>query len=83
MEYNKETKTLSIPYNFDEELKDIPEETEIIIFLEYFINFSVFNKKINNFPQNLTQLTFGYNFNQKINNLPKNLTHLTFGNDFN
>jgi hypothetical protein len=25
--YNKETKTLTIPYNFNRELKDIPEET--------------------------------------------------------
>jgi hypothetical protein len=30
--YNKNTKTLIIPYTFNDELKDIPEETKIIIF---------------------------------------------------
>jgi hypothetical protein len=33
MEYNKETKTLTILPDYNEKLKDIPEETEIIIFL--------------------------------------------------
>ena len=32
--YNNITKTLTIPYEFNEELKDIPDDTEIIIFYE-------------------------------------------------
>ena len=51
--YNKETKTLTIPYNFNRELKDIPEETEII---EICGNF---NKLVDNLPKKLTHLTFG------------------------
>ena len=36
-------------------------------------------------PENLTDLTFGYNFNQKIeqNTLPENLMTITFGYCFN
>ena len=36
-----------------------------------------------NLPNDLTHLTFEYNFNQKVDNLPKNLTHLTFDYNFN
>jgi hypothetical protein len=53
--YNKETKTLTIPYNFNEELKDIPEETEIIIFNKN----SNFNQPVNNLPKTITHLSFG------------------------
>ena len=41
--------------------------------------YSKFNKKVNNLPQNITHLTFGYWFNQEVNALPQGLTHLTFG----
>jgi hypothetical protein len=74
--YDKETKTLTIPYKFNKELKDIPEEIETIFFGYYY------NKSVDNLANNLTHLTlltFGKNFNQTVNNLPKNLTHLTFG----
>ena len=81
--YNNETKTLSIPSSFNEELKDIPEETEIIIFEEKHGTSSKFNKKINTFPKNLTHLTFGCRFNQNVDNLPAKLTYLTFGIMFN
>ena len=47
MNYNKETKTLTIPYDFDEELKNISEKTKIIIFDE---KYSKFNKKVDNLP---------------------------------
>jgi hypothetical protein len=77
--YNEETKTLTIPYDFNKELKDIPEETEIIIFSIDCLNFSYFDKSVDNLPNNLTHIIFGYFFNQKVDNLPKNLTHLTFG----
>ena len=48
---------------------------------------NIFNEKIepNSLPENLTNLTFGWDFNQKIepNSLPENLTTLTFGRKFN
>jgi hypothetical protein len=79
--YNKETKTLTIPYIFNEELKDIPEETEIIIFNQNLVKYeySKFNKSVDNLPKNITHLTFGSSFNQSVNKLPETLTHLTFG----
>jgi hypothetical protein len=33
--YNNTTKTLTIPYDFNEELENIPDNVEIIIFDEY------------------------------------------------
>jgi hypothetical protein len=59
--YNKERKTLNIPYNFNEELKDIPEETEIIIFSQTYFNdeYSQFNQPVDNLPEKITHLTFG------------------------
>ena len=44
---------------------------------------SKFNQEVNNLPNSLTHLTFGYNFNQEVNNLPNSLTHLTLGGSFN
>ena len=32
--YNKETKTLSFPHSYNEELKDLPLEVENIIFID-------------------------------------------------
>ena len=94
--YNKETKTLSIPWNFNEELTDLPFDTKIIIFEEDLstVQYSKFNHKVGhqgcedvncprNLPNSLTHLTFGFRFNQKVNNLPVNLTHLSLGRDFN
>jgi hypothetical protein len=78
MEYNKETKTLKIHYEFNEELKNIPEDTKTIFFqYEHYI--SLFNQKVDNLPQNLTCIIFGLEFNKKVNYLPKNLTYLSFG----
>ena len=84
MEYNKKTKTLTIPYYFDEELKNIPEETEIIIFNQNYNKneYSKFNQLVDNLPKNITHLTFGCYFNESINKLPKKLTHLKFGWNF-
>ena len=86
MQYNKRIKTLIIPHKLNEELKDIPENTKIIIFKKK----SKFNQKIDylpkyflGFPQNLTHLTFGRNFNKKVNKLSKNLIYLAFGKNFN
>ena len=83
MEYNRDTKTLIISCDFNEELKDIPKDTQIIIFENKYLKLSVFNQKVDNLPQNLAHLTFGTTFNQKVDNLPQSLTYLTFGFMFN
>jgi hypothetical protein len=83
--YNKKTKTLKLPSNFNEELNNLPPDVEIIIFDEKLIEvkYSVFDKSVDSLPNNLTHLTFGEDFNQSVDKLPNNLTHLTFGNRFN
>jgi hypothetical protein len=82
MEYNRDTKTLTIDYDFNEELKDIPNDTQIIIFKNKN-KFSKFNKKVDNLPKSLIKIFFGGYFNQKIDYLPQSLTHLSFGYCFN
>ena len=83
--YNIETKTLTLPYKFNAELKDLQVDTQIIIFEENDDKqqYASFNKLVDNLPSSITHLTFGYWFNQSVDNLPKNLTHLTFGLLFN
>jgi hypothetical protein len=87
--YNNITKTLKIPCEFNEVLKDIPDDTEIIIFDEYYQydKYSTFNQEIkeNVLPNNLHTLTFGSDFNQEIkeNVLPGNLHTLILGYNFN
>jgi hypothetical protein len=46
--YNNITKTLKIPCEFNEALKDIPDDTEIIIFDEnyQYDKYSTFNQEI-------------------------------------
>jgi hypothetical protein len=72
MDYNDETKTLTIKYEFP---SNISNEIEKIVFHKY----SLFNKKLDNLPQRITHLTFGKYFNQKIDKLPKNLKYLKIG----
>jgi hypothetical protein len=79
MEYNTDTKTLIISCDFNEELKDIPNDTQIIIFKN---EYSIFNIKVNYLPQSLTHIIFGSLIHQKLDKLPKNLTHLTFKDYF-
>ena len=87
--YNYKTKTLTIPFEFNEKLKNIPDDTEIIIFDEDYKKFkySQFNQEIkeNVLPDSLHTLTFGWNFDQEIkeNVLPVSLHTLTFGCCFN
>ncbi len=40
---------------------------------------SIFNKSIDNLPDSIINLTFGFKFNQPINNLPNSITHLILG----
>ena len=82
MEYNKETKTLTIYYNFNEELKDIPNDTQIIIFRDSY-KFDKLPKCFIGLLQNLTHLTLNFYFNQNYKNLPQSLTYLKFGYNFN
>jgi hypothetical protein len=87
--YNNITKTLTIPSDFNQELKDIPDDTEIIIFDEDLKNkkYSKFNQEIkeNVLADSLHTIKFGFSFNQEIkeNVLPDSLHTLTFGRRFN
>jgi len=81
--YNSKTQTLTIPWGFNDELIDLPKDVKTIVFKENFKKPSRFNKPVNNLPESLTHLTFGWEFNQPVNNLPKGITHLTFGWIFN
>jgi len=87
--YDNTTKTLTIPCEFNQELKDIPDDTEIIIFEnDYYKNkYSNFNQEIkkNVLPKSLHTIKFGYRFNQKIkkNVLPDSLHTIHFGIGFN
>lgn len=79
--YNLETKTLNFPYNFDQELINLADNIEIIIFNEdlHKDQYSKFNKSVDSLPSSLTHLTFGYYFDQLVDKLPSSITHLTFG----
>ena len=82
--YDEITKTLIIKPKFNDELVNLPNDTEIIIFeVNEYPNHSKFNQNVDKLPQNLTHLTFGRYFNKNVDNLPPNLTHLTFGLSFN
>ena len=72
--YNVETKTLTLPHNFDEELKDLSSNTKIIIFEDDTIGpfYSIFNKSVDNLPNSITNLTFGRYFNQLVDATRKN-----------
>ena len=83
--YNIKTKTVTLPYEFNEELKDLPVDVQVIIFEENDNNkeYSQFNKKVD-----ATRKNFIFTGAPKNNvvfdgdNLPKNLTHLIFGFNF-
>ena len=84
--YNNLTKTLKIPSYFNKTLKNIPNDTEIIIF-DAKNKCSKFNQKIkeNVLPDSLHTLSFDMKFNQEIkeNVLPKSLHTLILGWIFN
>ncbi len=44
---------------------------------------TTFNKPVDNLPNRIIKLEFGYNFNQTIDNLPNSLKYLILGNEFN
>ena len=83
--YDNKSKTLNIPYFHNEELKEIPKGTQIIIFKENYEKqeCSKFNKNINNLPDSITHLTLGFKFNRNIDKLPNSITHLILGESFN
>jgi hypothetical protein len=84
--YNEETFKLTIPQTFNDDLINLPTNTQILVFDEVPGNkarFSEFNKQLNTLPDSITFIKFGSLFNQEINNLPKNLKTLIFGYEFN
>lgn len=50
--------------------------------IEFCYN-SKFNQPVNNLPEKLKYLKFGFNFNQHVDNLPNKLEYLYFGFNFN
>jgi hypothetical protein len=58
--YNKETNTLTLSYDFNEELYNLPLNTKVIIFEEDYskLQYSKFNQQVNNLPNSITHLTF-------------------------
>jgi hypothetical protein len=84
--YNKETKIPIIPFDYDEEIKElkyIMDTNNLAKNLTHLTFKDYFNQPVDNLPLSLTYLNFGRDFNQPVDNLPKNLTHLTFGCYFN
>ena len=69
---------------FFNERNDIIEENRYYNYRDNLpLSISVFNKSVDNLPNNLTHIIFGYCFDQSVDNLPNKLTHLTFGFRFN
>ena len=69
---------VTFEYKFNNELSP-----EIISFLSNHkkVRFpwnTHFNKSIDNLPNSITDLTFGWRFNKPVDNLPNSLTHLEF-----
>ena len=52
MKYNKETKTVIISYQFNEEIENIPIETENIIINTFYFKIPL------NLPPNITNIIF-------------------------
>ena len=82
--YDNKKKILTLPCDFNDELKNVPIETEIINFIDdEAIYLSRFNQPIKNLPQNIKKINFGWYFNQPVDNLPKTMTELKYGFKFN
>jgi hypothetical protein len=82
MEYDKKTKILTISHYYNEELKDMFEDTKIIFFdycdNDYHNYVSEFNQPITKYPKTVTHISFANSFNQPIDNLPESLIYLNF-----
>ncbi len=42
----------------------------------------MFNHPVDNLPQSVAELTFGFRFNQPVDKLPQSITNLAFGQHF-
>lgn len=87
--YEKQTKTLKIPCNYDNPLPCLPLGIKIIEFLNhqsYTINnlyYSIFNQNIDDLPNTLEKLSLSDCFNLPVDHLPSSLLYLKFGYRFN
>ena len=52
--HNEITKTLTIQSDFNDELVNLPNDVEIIIFENDYLNISKFNKNVDKLPPSLT-----------------------------
>ena len=84
--YNTKTKTLMVPYYYNEKLEYLPQDVQTIIFNEDKTDkfkYSKFNRSVDHLPSTVTHIIFGSGFNRPINKLPRSITHLTLGFNFN
>ena len=64
-------------------LKILSNSNTIIFVNTPSSEYSTFNQPINNLPNTIITLTFGYYFNQIVDILPNSILNLTFGYSFN
>jgi hypothetical protein len=76
---NNPIKKIFFPYSFNNQIDNLPNTLEIIIFPHN----SIFNKPINDLPTSLKILCLGNYFDQVITNLPNNIEHLILPNNYN
>jgi hypothetical protein len=75
---------LLVPYDCSE-LIYIPKGTHTIIFDENYsmLFYNIFNGPIDNLPNTIANIKFGYYFNCMVDNLPNSIIFLFFGYNFN
>lgn len=93
----KMLKTVHFGADFDQNLDNIPENLEELIFGDRFrrpvdlpeggslrtIVFGKgFNSEITSFPKGVKKVVFGEKFDQKLESLPESITHMEFGSAF-
>jgi hypothetical protein len=80
-DYCPETKTLIIDmYESNCEINNMPFPVTKLFFRD---DDFIFNHPVDNLPNTITHISFGYVFNQPVDNLPNSITHLTFKLCFN
>ena len=68
--YEPDTRTLTLPWDFNECINkdNLPNDVLIIIFEENYMKreYSLFNQPLDFLPNSITHLTFGWTFNQPV-----------------
>jgi hypothetical protein len=79
---NKKYQIRAILISSSDEFKKLLEHPTCTKIHEIMFNNSV-NDFIEQYPQNVKHITFGYYYNQPTDNLPASVTHITFGSYYN